>query len=91
MVDAEAREITLDMIKFIEASPTAAHAAGEAARRLEEVGFKRLEEKDRWQVEPGDRFYVIRDYVLGDEHEVVCYQLPDQGVESGYDYEGEIE
>ena len=56
-----AKETTLDMIRFIEAAPTAAHAAMEAARRLEAGGFRRIEETARWKIKPGDRFYVIRD------------------------------
>ncbi len=61
MVDAKAKDTALDMIAFIEDSPTAAHAAAEVARRLDEAGFRRIEEKDDWEVESGDQFYVMRD------------------------------
>ena len=31
------------------------------ARRLEEAGFSRLDERDRWEVGAGDRRFVVRD------------------------------
>ena len=50
------------MLRYIDASPTSAHAAGEASRRLDKAGFRRLEEADRWEVGPGDQCYVVRDF-----------------------------
>ncbi|GAB3798789.1 M18 family aminopeptidase [Humibacter antri] len=37
-----------DFIAFIQASPSSYHAAAEVARRLEAVGFARVEETDAW-------------------------------------------
>jgi len=62
MPDKKTRETVLDMISFIEASPTAAHATRESARRLEDAGFHSLDEKDAWDISPGDCFYVIRNH-----------------------------
>jgi aspartyl aminopeptidase len=51
---------TSDLMRFITDSPTAAHAVATAAQRLTEAGFRRLEERDAWSLQPGDRFYVVR-------------------------------
>ncbi|WP_370326440.1 M18 family aminopeptidase [Euzebya sp.] len=50
-----------DLCAFIDASPSPFHAVAEMARRLEADGFRRLDERDRWALEPGDAGYVIRD------------------------------
>ncbi|MCX6646191.1 MAG: M18 family aminopeptidase [bacterium] len=60
MVDQKFKDITLDMIKFIEASPTASHSVAESIRRLEAVGFRHLDEKDKWDVKPCDWVYFTR-------------------------------
>jgi aspartyl aminopeptidase len=60
MPDQLSKDTTLDMIEFIHASPTASHAVRESIRRLEAGGFKCLDEKDLWDINPGDRFYVTR-------------------------------
>lgn len=49
-----------DLADLVAASPSALHAAAEVARRLESVGFARLEEGDAWPSAPG-RFVVVRD------------------------------
>lgn len=61
--DAEAREFIEDLGAFVTASPSSFHAAAEAARRLEEAGFSRLEETEDWagaESVTGAR-YVVRD------------------------------
>jgi aspartyl aminopeptidase len=49
-----------DLLQFLKDSPTAVHAAQEAATRLEEAGFKELRETDAWTLKPGDAFFVRR-------------------------------
>jgi aspartyl aminopeptidase len=49
-----------DLLRFIDASPTPWHAVAEAARRLEAAGFRRVDERERWMLKPGDRIYVVR-------------------------------
>lgn len=49
-----------DLLGYIAAAPTPFHAAAQSARRLESAGFRRLHEGDRWELAPGDRFYLIR-------------------------------
>lgn len=50
-----------DLADFVAASPSSYHAAAEVARRLEEAGFRRLEEQDAWEIAPGGRYVVVRD------------------------------
>lgn len=63
---------TLDLLRFIDASPTPFHAVREAASRLEARGFTRLREEERWELAPGARRYVTRNgssliaFVVGD-------------------------
>ncbi|MBI5108181.1 MAG: M18 family aminopeptidase [Rhodocyclales bacterium] len=57
---ATARETTLDLISFIDASPSPWHAVATAAQRLLAQGFSRLEESERWSLAPGGRHYVVR-------------------------------
>ena len=49
-----------DLLAFIDASPTPYHAVLECARRLEAVGFHRVDERDAWSLAPSSRFYVVR-------------------------------
>src|SRR5689334_5178128 len=53
-------DLANDLIQFIDASPTPFHAVQEARRRLEAAGFRLLDEKEKWSLAPGDRFFVIR-------------------------------
>lgn len=58
--DHAADPLTRDLLAFIEASPTPYHAVSEVAGRLEASGFRRLSERDGWQLAPGDAGYVVR-------------------------------
>jgi aspartyl aminopeptidase len=49
-----------DVLAYIDASPTPYHAVRETARRLEQQGYRALDEREPWSLKPGDRVYVIR-------------------------------
>lgn len=51
---------TRALLAYIDASPTPFHAVSEAARRLEERGFRRLREEEAWKLAPGAKHYVTR-------------------------------
>jgi aspartyl aminopeptidase len=53
--DAEAA----GLCAYVDASPSPFHACAQAAARLEDAGFTRLYETDRWPQEPG-RHYLLR-------------------------------
>lgn len=49
-----------DLLDYIDASPTPFHVVAETAKRLESHGYVALEEADSWNLEAGDKVYVIR-------------------------------
>ena len=59
-VIAQATATALDLIDFIDASPSPWHAVKSAEARLLANGFIRLEEGDQWLFEGNDRYYVVR-------------------------------
>lgn len=62
-----------NLLDFIQASPTPFHAVEEMARRLAAAGFQRLEEKQSWQLQKGQRYFVTRNnssiiaFIYGEE------------------------
>lgn len=59
MAQKVAEEI-LDLLAFLESSPTAWHAVANVETKLAGHGFKKLEEGDPWEVHPGGRYLVTR-------------------------------
>ena len=53
-------DLNQGLIDFLAASPTPFHATASLARRLEEAGYQRLDERDAWRTEAGGRYYVTR-------------------------------
>ena len=49
-----------ELLAFIQASPTAFHAAQTMAKQLSAAGFTELHETDAWQLQAGKRYYVTR-------------------------------
>lgn len=49
-----------DLIAFIDASPSPWHAVATAENHLLAGGFTRLDEDERWQLQTGGRYYVVR-------------------------------
>ncbi len=54
------RSAALDLISFIDASPSPWHAVASAEVRLCAAGFTKLEETARWRLQAGGRHYVVR-------------------------------
>lgn len=63
--------ISEELLEFIRKSPTAYQAAASASQMLEKAGFQRLEEKDRWAVAPGGKYYVARS-----SSAVIAFEVP---------------
>ena len=53
-------EFNQDLLKFIQASPTAFHATQSIANELSAAGFEALYEIDEWNLQPGKRYFVKR-------------------------------
>jgi len=49
-----------DLLEYIDASPTPFHAVAETVSRLEEHGYRALEEAEPWHINLGDKVYVVR-------------------------------
>lgn len=56
----EKKETARWLLDYIDASPTAAYAVQTSRRMLEAAGYQEFNEKERWSLNAGDRFYVIR-------------------------------
>lgn len=59
------------LLSFLQVSPTPWHATSNMSRRLEQAGYRRLEETQAWQVKPGERVYVTRN-----DSSIIALQLP---------------
>lgn len=60
MIEERYKRGARELLQFIDQSPTAAHAARQTEARLLKAGFRELDEKDSWNIHPGDRFFVNR-------------------------------
>lgn len=60
MTEEMTKDFNQGMLRFIQASPSPFHAAAEIARKLKETGFTQLHEGDAWDLQPGGRYYVMR-------------------------------
>lgn len=59
------------LLDFLRRSPTPWHATANMAARLEASGFRRLDEREAWQLAPGERVYVTRN-----DSSIIALQLP---------------
>jgi len=57
---AHARKTALELIDFVDASPSPWHAVASAEAQLQAHGYTRLEEGERWQLAAGGRHYTVR-------------------------------
>ena len=53
-------QINQGLIDFLKASPSPFHATQSMARRLLAAGYRQLDERDAWHLEPGGRYFVTR-------------------------------
>ena len=54
------RQLTEDLLAFIDASPSPWHVVHNTVQRLNAQGFTELPETERWQLKAGGRYYVTR-------------------------------
>ncbi len=53
-------DFTDTLLELLRESPTPFHAVANMAARLEKAGFRRLDEAERWRLEPGGRYWCTR-------------------------------
>lgn len=54
------REAAVDLINYINRSPSPYHAVAEAIKVLKKVGYQRLDESADWKLTPGGMYYMTR-------------------------------
>ncbi|HJA91640.1 MAG TPA: M18 family aminopeptidase [Candidatus Eisenbergiella merdipullorum] len=70
MLDTE--KVTQELFAYIDASPTAFHAAAEAASRLEAAGYEKLEKETGARIVPGGRYYMTRN-----DSSLIAFRVPE--------------
>lgn len=55
-----ANQSAKEFLNYVNASPSPYHAVAESVKLLEAANYKKVSEKDTWNVKPGDKFYVTR-------------------------------
>ncbi|KAL8056541.1 hypothetical protein ABFX02_04G125700 [Erythranthe guttata] len=54
--------VAVDLVEFLNASPTAFHAVDEAKNRLKSAGYGQLSERDDWKLEAGKKYFFTRNH-----------------------------
>ena len=52
------KQLALELLDFINASPTAYHAADTVKECLKKEGFKELKETEKWDLNKGEKYYI---------------------------------
>ncbi len=68
-----------EMLAFIEKSPTCFHAIANLREMFEEEGFTHLAETDKWQLEAGQGYYVVRN-----DSSVIAFRMPEEQKVKGF-------
>lgn len=66
------------LIQFLEASPTCFQTVDTIRRQLESFGYHELRESEAWQLESGERCYVVRN-----QSSLIAFDVP-EGMISGF-------
>ncbi len=66
------------LMNFLDAAHSVYHGAAYLAKVLDEAGYTRLLEKDRWQLTAGGKYYLVRGGTA-----VIAFRIP-QGAPSGF-------
>ena len=69
---SEKERINRKLFDFIKKSPTACHAAQNAALRLEGEGYTELFEGDRWEIRGGNKYFVRRGF-----SSLIAFKVPE--------------
>ncbi len=75
----KAQQQVEDLLAFIDDSPSAYHAVKSIVSRLKPFGFEYLDEKQKWQLKLGGRYYVVRD-----DSSIIFFKVGSALAETGY-------
>ena len=65
-------DISKELMDFIKESPTAFHVVKNFSTMLEKAGFIKLNERNKWKIEQGGKYYVTRN-----DSSIIAFQVPD--------------
>ncbi len=71
-------DLVVDLLSFIDRSPTPYHAVAESVSRLQAADFHAIQEEEVWDLAPGDRRYMVRH-----EGSLVAFQIGDTSPAEG--------
>ncbi|PSR89506.1 Aspartyl aminopeptidase [Actinidia chinensis var. chinensis] len=60
--ESEGSSVAVDLIDFLNASPTAFHAVDEAKKRLRSAGYEQVSEREDWKLEAGKKYFFTRNH-----------------------------
>ena len=66
------------LMNFLDASHSVYHAVAYLAKTLEDAGYRRLFEKDSWDIVPGGKYYLVRGGTA-----VIAFRIP-EGAPKGF-------
>ncbi|KAL0464109.1 UNVERIFIED_CONTAM: putative aspartyl aminopeptidase [Sesamum latifolium] len=55
-------QVAVDLVEFLNASPTAFHAVDEAKKRLRSAGYAQVSEREDWKLEAGKKYFFTRNH-----------------------------
>ena len=68
----EKQDFNEGLLGFLDASPTPFHATQNMSMMLENAGFERLNEAEKWQLEKGNKYFVTRN-----DSSVIAFTYPE--------------
>ena len=68
----EYQQTAMEMMEFIEKSPTCFHAVANVKTKLAAAGFVELKETEKWSISHGKGYYVTRN-----DSSVIAFQMPE--------------
>ena len=67
----EYQKCSMELLEFIRKSPTCFHAVENVGRMLSEAGFVQLQESEDWNLQPGGKYYAVRN-----DSSVIAFVIP---------------
>jgi aspartyl aminopeptidase len=69
-------ELNRELLDFIEKSPSAFHAVENFRKMLLEAGYQELLESEKWELQPGGRYFVTRN-----DSSLISFRIPEESFE----------
>lgn len=76
------QQTAMEMMEFIEKSPTCFHAVANVKADLDAAGFEELKEREKWEICSGKGYYVTRN-----DSSVIAFRMPKSAEKQGKRHE----